>query len=524
MLLIHNPILRGFNPDPSIICVGDDYYIATSTFEWFPGVQIHHSRDLANWRLLARPLARRSQLDMRGVRASGGIWAPCLSYDGRLFHLVYTNVKTDQQPFMDAHNYLVTASDIKGEWSEPVYLHSMGFDPSMFHDIDDRKWLVGMESDFRPDKNRFAGIIMREYSPEEKRLVGPQYRIFEGTKLGFTEGPHIYRQGEYYYLIVAEGGTGYEHAVTVARSKTLTGPYEPDPAGPVLTSADEPQNPLQKAGHADIIQTKQGEWFMVHLCARPIARKGRCVLGRETAIQKVIWTEDGWLHLQHGGNEPQQHVQVEALNECRWPQAAVRDDFDSSVLGIDFQTLRVPLGEDSMSLDERKGYLRLKGRESLYSKFEQSLVARRQQAFSYTASACIEFQPYSYRQMAGLICLYDHENFFYLRLTHQEGKGRVIGVLAGINGKLEFPAHEIDIGNTRRIYLSVTVDVDRLRFEYSQDDVTWYPAGGVYDASRLSDEACREGGFTGAFVGMCCQDLTGNRLPADFDYFEYIEK
>lgn len=160
MLKVNNPILRGFNPDPSIIRVDDDYYIATSTFEWFPGVQIHHSRDLVNWRLLTRPLRRISQLDLRGVRASGGIWAPCLSCDGNLFYLVYTVVKTDQKPFMDAHNYLVTSKTIDGEWSEPVFLNSMGFDPSMFHDDDEIQTLY-LKSDVCHD------ILCFEYSTDE---------------------------------------------------------------------------------------------------------------------------------------------------------------------------------------------------------------------------------------------------------------------------------------------------------------------------------------------------------------------
>ncbi|REJ13534.1 MAG: glycoside hydrolase 43 family protein, partial [Paenibacillaceae bacterium] len=173
MKTIHNPVLRGFNPDPSILRVGDDYYIATSTFEWFPGVQIHHSRDLRHWRLAARPLERRSQLDMLGNPDSGGIWAPCLSYADGLFHLVFTDVKSHVGPFKDTHNYLVTAPSIEGPWSEPIYLNSSGFDPSLFHDDDGRKWLVNMIWDYRKGKNKFAGIALQEYSPEQKRLVGP---------------------------------------------------------------------------------------------------------------------------------------------------------------------------------------------------------------------------------------------------------------------------------------------------------------------------------------------------------------
>jgi len=234
--LITNPILPGFNPDPSIVRVNDDFFIATSTFEWFPGVQIHHSRDLIHWRLTGHALTRTSQLNMTGNADSGGVWAPCLSYDRGIFYLVYTDVKNWKGAFKETHNYLVTAPDITGPWSEPIYLNSSGFDPSLFHDDDGRKWLVNMLWDFRAGKNPFAGIVLQEFSMDRKRLTGPVTKIFEGTGLGCTEGPHIYKKNGYYYLMTAEGGTSYAHAVTMARAKSIAGPYEADPANPVLTS------------------------------------------------------------------------------------------------------------------------------------------------------------------------------------------------------------------------------------------------------------------------------------------------
>ena len=171
---IQNPILKGFNPDPSILRVGEDYYIATSTFEWFPGVQIHHSRDLVNWRLLTRPLDRISQLNMIGNPDSGGIWAPCLSYCDGLFYLIYTDMKYWlRDPYKIGTNYLVTAPDIMGPWSEPIPLNFRGFDPSLFHDDDGKKWFVNMVWDHRQQNNRFSGILLQEYDHEQKKLVGP---------------------------------------------------------------------------------------------------------------------------------------------------------------------------------------------------------------------------------------------------------------------------------------------------------------------------------------------------------------
>ena len=223
--MIANPILRGFNPDPSIVRVGDDYYIATSTFEWYPGVQIYHSRDLATWRLLTRPLRRPDQLNMLGDPDSCGVWAPCLTHADGLFHLIYTDVKRYGRTgasFRDFHNYLVTSPSIEGDWSDPIYLNSSGFDPSLFHDDDGRKYLVNMLWDHRPGANRFGGIVLQEYSPSARALVGERTRIFEGTPIGFTEAPHLYKRGGCYHLLVAEGGTSWGHAVTMARSRVLT--------------------------------------------------------------------------------------------------------------------------------------------------------------------------------------------------------------------------------------------------------------------------------------------------------------
>src|SRR6201999_3011849 len=271
---IQNPILRGFNPDPSILRVGDDYYIATSTFEWYPGVQIHHSRDLANWELVTRPLTRKSQLDMRGDPDSCGVWAPCLSHDGTQFWLVYTDVKRKDGSFKDAHNYIVTAPSIEGPWSDPVYVNSSGFDPSLFHDDDGKKWFVNMLWDHRPGQNRFAGIVAQEYSPREKKLVGERVNIFKDTPLGLTEAPHIYKRDGFYYLLTAEGGTAWNHAVTMARSKNILGPYDLHPDTYILSARNRPDAPLQRAGHADLVETQTGDTYMVYLCGRPLKNRG----------------------------------------------------------------------------------------------------------------------------------------------------------------------------------------------------------------------------------------------------------
>jgi len=531
MSVIVNPILKGFNPDPSIVRVGDDYYIATSTFEWYPGVQIHHSRDLVHWRLIGRPLSRPAQLNMLGDPDSCGVWAPCLTHADGLFYLIYTDVKRYGRmgaSFRDFHNYLVTSTTIDGEWSDPVYLNSSGFDPSLFHDDDGRKYLVNMVWDHRPGQNRFGGIVLQEYSTDQRALVGQRHTIFGGTALGYTEAPHLYKRDGYYYLIVAEGGTGWGHAVTMARSRTLLGPYELHPDTYIMSARHRPDADLQRAGHADFVDTQAGETYMVFLCGRPLRNRGRCTLGRETAIVKMQWSTDGWLRTTDGLGVPSVEVPAPALEPHPFaPPAPERDDFDRPALPIDFQWLRSPWPDELFSLTKRPGYLRLFGRESIGSLFKQSLVARRQQAHCYTATAAMEFDPAHFQQMAGLVCYYNSAKFHYLYVTRDETIGRHLRVMSCIPDVVVTdvftPPIPIPSGS---IELRAEVDYERLRFGFRVDAGAWQWVPQQFDASALSDEATTPGApnFTGAFVGMACQDLAGTALPADFDFFEYRER
>ncbi len=534
---IRNPILPGFNPDPSIVRVGDDYYIATSTFEWFPGVQIHHSRDLVHWRLLTRPLRRPSQLNLLGDPDSCGVWAPCLTYaDGR-FWLIYTDVKRYGRTatggaagasLRDFHNYLVTCPNIDGEWTDPVYLNSSGFDPSLFHDDDGRKWLVNQLWDHRPGQNRFAGIVLQEFSVEERKLVGGRVNIFSGTALGFTEAPHLYKRDGWYYLLTAEGGTGWGHAVTMARSRALTGPYELHPDTHILSSRHRPDVQLQRAGHADLVETKTGETYMVYLCGRPLRNRGCCTLGRETALQPMVWCDDGWLRTTDGQGIAQSEVPAPRLKAHPFPAAPARVDFDSPQLPVDFQWLRSPWPDELFSLTARPGHLRLFGRESIGSLFRQSLVARRQQAHGYSAATVVEFEPDNFQQMAGLVCYYGGAKFHYLYLSHDVTLGKHLRVMSSLPNHMQADAFTPPIAITAAlpVQLRVEVDCERLHFGYRLGGGQWSWLPPQFDASILSDEASLPGlpNFTGAFVGMACQDLAGTARPADFDWFEYRER
>ncbi|MBX3607459.1 MAG: glycoside hydrolase family 43 protein [Piscinibacter sp.] len=533
--MIRNPILPGFNPDPSICRVGADYYIATSTFEWFPGVQIHHSRDLVNWTLVKRPLDRAAQLDMRGNPDSCGIWAPCLSHADGLFWLVYTDVKRYNGNFKDTHNYIVTAPSIEGPWSDPVYVNSSGFDPSLFHDDDGRKWFLNMLWNHRsdsvggqPKSPGFAGILMQEWDAADRCLVGPAKNIFRGTPLGLVEGPHLNKRRGWYYLTVAEGGTGYDHAVAMARARRIDGPYEPHPQLYLMSSKDAPLAPLQRAGHGQIVETPDGAVYHTHLCSRPLRHDlRRSPLGRETAIQKCRWGEDDWLYLDHGGMVPA--VEVPAPDEAvpSVPRGAQCHRFAGlNGLPPEFQWLRTPYPQRLFSLTDRA--LRLHGRESIGSWFEQSLVARRQEDLRFAAETELEFDPCSPQQLAGLTHYYNQHKYHLIALTWHETMGRVLTVFScpaqWPDARLEFVLDgPVPLPPTGPVRLGMTVDLERLQFRYAVASGDWQDIGPVLDASLISDEAGRgvHGSFTGAFVGMVACDMSGAAAPADFSGFDY---
>jgi len=535
---IENPILRGFNPDPAICRVEDDYYIATSTFEWFPGCQIHHSKDLVNWRLVRRPLERVSQLDMRGVPDSCGVWAPCLTYHGGVFYLLYSNVRSFQGTWKDMPNYLVTATDIMGEWSEPVYLNSTGFDASLFHDDNGKCYLVNTLVDHRHNR-LFGGIVLQEYDRAQQQLVGQVQHIFSGTEHGCTEGPHLYRRDGWYYLLVAEGGTGYDHCMSVARSRSIEGPYEVHPDNPVLTSKYEPHAYLQKTGHGGFVQTQNGSWYTTFLTGRPLSERGRCILGRESGIERLQWCEDGWPRLAHGGQVARRLVEAPGLPPHPYPTPPTRVEFTGDEIGLQFQALRVPMTKDWASLDTRAGFLRITGRESLSSGFNQSLVARRIQAHHTEAATCVEFEPRTFQQMAGLVCYYNSQHYHYLHVYGDDvGRGDKVepprkylnictSTAAGISEPL---ASAIEITGSVRIYLKVDFNGANLRFYFGLEQDQWQPVGPLLDGSILSDDYVERSGtqafypcFTGAFFGICCQDLSGSELHADFAWFDYQE-
>ncbi|MDV7143127.1 glycoside hydrolase family 43 protein [Tropicimonas sp. TH_r6] len=519
--MVSNPILPGFHPDPSLCKAGDTWYIATSTFEWYPGVEINASKNLSDWELVARPLDRAALLDMRGNPDNCGVWAPALSYADGLFWLIYTNVKRFDGSYKDAHNYLTTAPAITGPWSDPVRMNSSGFDPSLFHDEDGRKWFVNMQWDYRGAEGphpggHFAGILLQEYDHAKRTLVGPVTRIFEGSARGLTEAPHLLRHDGKYVLITAEGGTGYEHAVTHARADTITGPYELHPQTHVLTAADKPEAGLLRIGHGQPAGDSEG-WWHSFLCGRPLPGLRRCPLGRETGITRAWWGADGWMYC----DDPQDSLRPDGYTEeCKEYR------FDGT-MDLDFQWLRTPETERIFSTTVRPGHLRLFGRESIGSWFEQALLARRQTGWRYSAETVLAFEPRDFQSQAGLAAYYNRHQFHYLFLSRDEAGNRALAIQScpGLwpEGTIERPIGEGVPVPEGLLELGVDVDLDALQFRWRVPGSEWALIGPVLDASVLSDEGGRgeHSNFTGAFVGMAAQDASGQGLPADFATFRY---
>lgn len=540
--MIQNPVLPGFNPDPSIIRVGDDYYIATSTFEWFPGVKLYHSKNLANWTQIGYALDRKSQIDLTGLDTARGVWAPCLSYNEseNLFYLVFSNVYSHRTGYFDLDNFLVTSTTIDGPWSDPIYLNSGGFDASLFHDDDSRAWLVSLEWDNREAYPRPGWIILQEYSKEKRCLVGPITRLTQGgTRRGCIEAPHLYKRNGYYYLMTAEGGTGYGHAVVMLRSKNINGPYESDPNGAMLTSHTEefdefgsdesvklhrytPDLDLYKSGHGSLVHTQTDKPFIAHLCARPLPNMPSCILGRETAIQSCYWSDDNWLRLDSGDNLarleqclPEEFNLTQAL-----PYNIGKDLFTGDSLNHDYQSYRLPLTPDV--LEFTKPGIRLRGTGSLFSSRQMSLIARRIHHFNASFETEVEFEPPHHLASAGLVAFYSSDNFFYLRIYWSESlNSRCIGLLgSSLDGRSEHREFRCAIAKTGAIQLRVELNLDQLQFKYKEQNQDWKTVGGSFDASILSDEYGNQK-FTGSFIGLFCDDLRNRQATATFSYLDY---
>ncbi len=547
--MITNPIFKGFNPDPCICRKGDDYYCAVSSFEWMPGIPVYHSKDLVHWELLTHVLT--DQVNLQRLPSAKGIWAPCLTYcePEDKFYVVYGVMNSMNARYFDVDNYVISASDICGPWSKPVYLHSAGFDASMLHDDDGRKYVVSLEWETRSGYEKPGVICLCEYDPQAKAIVGYPKRVWRGaTNRGCIEAPHLTKRNGYYYLMCAEGGTGYNHCVTMGRSTNVWGPYEPDPAGAIVTSvindsnerADDdhlkpryfnPDSVLQKSGHGSYVDLPNGETYLVHLTARPFVPELRCTLGRETAIQKMKWSEDGWLRMADGSSLAKVEVPEPNLPAVPMPEIPSFDDFDGK-LGNWYYAPRI-LPQSFATTGARPGYVTLRGQESRTSLNKVSILARKLTSVYATITTCMDYHPEVYQHSAGLIIYYDNMNYVNLRKYYSQTlSGSAIGITHLENGtKNEMLDTRTAVDDSRELIFRLVITGRSFHFEwgYAKDGVgkgkvdesSLQRIGPDFDTTKFSDEYCKYGEFTGTFVGLTCADRVLHRHCADFDFFDY---
>ena len=517
-----NPIFSGWCSDPSFVRVGQDYYIAASTFEWMPGVNLFHSTDLRHWEQLPSPLTD-ELLDQEGLAPSCCIWAPNLTWSNGLFYLAYTIVYTATYRMKDTHNFIITAPDLRGPWSKPVAVNKIGFDPSVFHDDDGRKYIVNQTMERRTGYNRFRGVSVTELDPVTLLPKGLNRVVFAGTDRGTTEGPNIMKKDGWYYITAAEGGTEYGHCVTIARSRSIWGPYEVDPENPML-SATGSDCRLQRAGHGQFVSDPQGNWYMAHLCSRPVDGQWS-VLGRECAIQNIVWTADGWPRIVDGAGNPLPHgrpqdsFRVPEVSERTWPAVPVRTDFAD---GIPVQWMSLRRGWQRCGITVKQGGgISITGGNSLCSCFRQHLLARRVASLHMKASCEMTFSARCANHTAGLVVLYNCANWHYLYLSADDDGRPVACVTTCENNQLTDHALLPLSEGTDTCRLQARVEGAELRFSICPVGDEPTDIGPVLDMRILSDEHVNGNGFTSAMIGICCQDLQGDGCAADFAWFDY---
>lgn len=508
-----NPILPGFYPDPSICRVGEDYYLVTSSFTYYPGIPIFHSRDLVSWEQIGHVLNSPEQLNLDGLEQSRGIFAPTIRYYKGTFYVITTNVGNGE-------NFIVTARNPAGPWSEPFWLdNAPGIDPSLFFDDDGRAYYIGTRP--APEGEKYSGnweIWLRELDLTTMTLTGDAYALWRGAlrEAIWPEGPHLYKINGMYYLMIAEGGTDYHHSVTIARCLTLSGPYEGNPANPILTHRHLGKSyPVVNTGHADLVETQNGEWWMVALASRPYGGYFRN-LGRETFLIPVCW-EEGWPVVSPGKGRVEFVYEAPNLPEGSEVACPNRDDFNNMKLAHYWNFIRTPR-EQFWSLTEHPGYLRLKLRpERIVEKVNPSFVGRRQQHMNFIAHTALEFVPSSESESAGMVLI--QNNLFHYRFEYSiMGNSNMIRLIKCTKGNEKIISERCFCAS--RIYMKVEAVGQDYSFYYSDDPDKFLPLAEKVDGRILSTDVA--GGFIGAYIGMyCSSNGCLSRNYADFDWFAY---
>ncbi|WP_320111044.1 glycoside hydrolase family 43 protein [Draconibacterium orientale] len=488
-----NPVLPGFYSDPSVCRVGDDYYLITSTFEYFPGVPIFHSKDLVNWQQIGHCIHRKEQIP-NGLN----IFAATLRYHDGTFYMITTNIT-------GGGNFFVSATNPAGPWSDPIWVDVPGIDPDLFWDEDGKAYIIS------------SPFILYEVDLKTGKLSEGK-KVWNGTGGRYAEGPHIYKKDGWYYLMAAEGGTEEAHSETIARSNSIWGPYTDNPANPILThcNAAGQGKPIQGIGHADIIQAHDNSWWMVFHGYRNISDKTHHILGRETCLAPVTWPKNGW-PVVNGNGTVDVDMTCPTLPLKPLPEPPTKVEFDNEKLGLDWNYIQAPV-ESNFSLTERKGFLRLKGAaETISTSHSSTFVGRRLKHHYFTATTQLDFDPKNENEEAGLILLNNGSHFDIL--VSKKGNDRILTV------KLQFgqtvytsKAYTLKPGPVK---LRVNGDKTTFTFSFAQGNDEFTPVE-TADAKFLATETV--GFFTGIYVGLYA---SGNgktsEANADFDWIEYLK-
>jgi xylan 1,4-beta-xylosidase len=489
-----NPIIPGFFSDPSVCRVGEDYYLVNSTFEYFPAVPVFHSKDLINWEMIGYCLDRTTQLP-KGCN----IFATTIRYHDNTFYMITTNVGN---PF---GNFYVTATNPAGPWSDPIWTEAQGIDPDLFFDDDGKVYLIS------------STFELHEIDIKTGKFKSEGLKVWNGTGGRYAEGPHIYKKDGFYYLMAAEGGTEEAHSETIARSKNIWGPYNSNPANPILAHANAAGqgNPIQGVGHADITQAHDGSWWIVFHGYRSTGDGTHHILGRETCIAPVTWPKNGW-PVVNGNGTATVNMTCPTLPLKPFAAKPGMVSFDSDKMGLEWNYYKYPVPEN-YSLTARKGYLRLTvSDQTIEGKKTPTFVGRRAQDMYFDASAQVEFDPKKEGEEAG-ITLLNNGAHFDLLIKQSNGKRVVVAKLRF--GSVVYESKEFAL-KPGPVKLAVKCEKTSFTFQYAQGNDPYTKVEKV-DSKFLSSETI--GGFTGLYVGLYA---TGNEKVstsyADYDWFEYV--
>lgn len=513
MSKVKNPILSGFYPDPSICRVKDTYYIVNSTFAYFPGVPIFASKDLCHFRQIGNILDRPSQLPLGNDGMSRGIFAPTIRYYDGVFYMITTNVSF-------GGNFIVTATDPAGPWSEPHYLKGAeGIDPSIFFDEDGKCYYIGTRPN--PEGVRYNGdwyIYIQELDIKNFCLVGDYKLAWKGAMRDaeWPEGPHLYKKDGWYYIMHAEGGTGPSHAVCVARSKEIFGSYVGNFDNPILTHRHLGKSyPIRYVGHADLVDTPEGDWYMVMLASRPC--EGYSGLGRETFLAKVTW-ENGWPVVNEGEGRLTDILNVDLSEEDALPEQDFYT-FHNRALDPHFVTVRNPK-PDMYSLERIPGKLALKtAAEVITAPTTASYLGVRQKSYNYMAETRMEFAP-GVGEEAGIVIL--QSEMASLRFVVMEENGKILLRVVKFGespNRVDSVIAEITLPQAKiAITLKIMQRGQKLSFWYALQNEGFAKLPAEADARFLSTEMA--GGFVGNTIGMYAS--ANHRDSGNYALFDYF--